>query len=201
MHRRVAAAPLRVIALYCGLGFVQSAYLIALSFQGTTNLWVIHLFVPVQATLFLWALSLWQARERERVMVMMIIPLFLVAWLALSLTVESLSALPRYVKVVEGLLVIAVASYTLVMRSQHITGPVTSYSWFWVSSALVMYLAFGAIIAPIGSLLLPRAPDLVIRIYLVNSVLLVICNLLFARAMFGAAPQTARMDETPAPAQ
>lgn len=150
--------------------------------------------------MFLWALSHWQYRERARITVLMVIPLFLVVWLALTRTVESLDALPKFVKVVEGLLIVAVAAYTLVMRSQHISGPLTAYPWFWVSSALVMYLAFGAILTPVASLLLPRAPDLVIKMYLVNSVLLIVCNLLFARAMHAMSPPTAAADEAPAPA-
>lgn len=185
-YRRVPTAPLKVIAIYCLLGLVQSAYLIALSLKGTSNLWVIHLFVPVQGAMFLWALSLWQIRERERVTVVMSIPLFLAVWAGLTVSVESLDALPKYVKVVEGLLVVGVAAFTLVMRSQNITGPVTAYPWFWVASAMVMYLAFGAIITPVANLLMPHAPDLVVRMYWVNSILLIACNLLFARAMFAA---------------
>ncbi|HEU4828386.1 MAG TPA: hypothetical protein VFT04_04250 [Gemmatimonadales bacterium] len=180
---RVRSPSQRIIGAYCALGFVQSISLSMLAARGTHNLWLLHLFVPLQGTMFLWALALWQTRERARITVFMAIPLFLVAWLALTLTVESFDAFPRYVKIIEGLLVIAVAAYTLVARSQYITEPVTSYAWFWVSAALVMYLSFGAILSPISSLLLPLAPERVIVMIRVNGVLLIICNLLFARAM------------------
>lgn len=180
------AAPLRIIAAYCLLGFLQSMAMSLLSARGEYNLWLIHLFIPVQATMFLWALALWQVRERMRITVGMIIPLYLVVWIALTLTVESVDTFPRYVKIVEGLLVIAVAAYTLLSRLQHISAPVTAYPWFWVCSALVMYLSFGAIVNPVSSLLLPHAPERVAFMTSVNAVLLTLCNLLFARAMFSA---------------
>jgi hypothetical protein len=179
----VGAAPLRVIAAYCALGFLQSMYLYALVFQGRHNLAAIHLFIPVQAIMMLWALALWQTRERQRLTVAMIIPLYILVWAALTMTVESFGTFPRYVKIVEGLLVISVAAFTLVDRSQHITSPIAAYPWFWVCSALVMYLSFGAIVNPVSSLLLPYAPDRVLTMSSVNAILLVICNLMFARAM------------------
>lgn len=188
-RQRARSAPLRVIAAYCALGFVQSMYLNALALEGRHNLEAMHLFIPVQAGMMLWALALWQIRERERLTVAMIIPIYIIVWVALTMTVESFGTFPRYVKIVEGLLVISVAAFTLVSRSQHITSPMSAYPWFWVCSALVMYLSFGAIVNPVSSLLLPYAPDRVLTMSSVNGVLLVICNLMFARAMVvGAAP-------------
>jgi hypothetical protein len=46
-----------------------------------------------------------------------------------------------------------------------------------------MYLSFGAIVNPVSSLLLPYAPARVLTMSSVNAVLLVICNLMFAKAM------------------
>jgi hypothetical protein len=180
---RVRSPSQRIIAAYCVLGLAQSMYLLILARSGTRNLWLVHFFVPIQAAMFLWALALWQTRERARITILMAIPLFLATWCALTFTVESLATLPRYVKIIEGLLVVVIAAYTLVTRSQDITSPATSYAWFWVSSALVMYLSFGAILGPIGSLLLPLAPERVSIMYRVNGILLIVCNLLFARAM------------------
>jgi hypothetical protein len=182
----VRSAPLKVIAAYTSMAFAQSLALIWLATRGINNLWLIHLFVPVQAGMFLWALALWQTREVARMTVLLAIPLYLAAWIALALTVESFSTFPRFVKIFEGLLVISVAAYTLVTRSQHISGPVTSYPWFWVGAALVTYLSFGAIVNPVSSLLLPYAPERVLIMSAVNSVLLIVCNVCFARAMVTA---------------
>jgi hypothetical protein len=183
---RVRSPSQRIVAAYCIIGLIQSIYLTVLATAGTHNLWLIHVFVPVQGTMFLWTLALWQTRERARITILMAIPIFLAAWLGLTLTVESLEGLPRYVKIIEGLLVIAVAAYTLVTRSLHITGPVTSHSWFWISAAMVMYLSFGAILSPVSSLLLPHAPERVGIMFRVNAIFLIICNLMFARAMMAA---------------
>ncbi|HEX6088950.1 MAG TPA: hypothetical protein VFZ13_02210 [Gemmatimonadales bacterium] len=180
---RVHSPSQRIIAAYCVLGFVQSMYLVLLATSGRHNLWLVHFFVPVQGTMFLWALAFWQTRERARVTILMAIPLFLATWLGLTLSVESFETLPRYVKIIEGLLVVAIAAYTLVTRSQHITGQVTAHAWFWASAAMVMYLSFGSILNPISSLLLPLAPERVSIMYRVNGALLILCNLLFARAM------------------
>ncbi|HEX6643782.1 MAG TPA: hypothetical protein VF037_03845 [Gemmatimonadales bacterium] len=186
LYCRVRSAPLKIIAAYTSIAFAQSLYLVWLASHGIHNLWLMHLFIPVQAGMFLWALALWQTREIARTAVLLTIPLYLAAWIVLTLTVESFSTFPRFVKIFEGLLVIAVASYTLVTRSQHISGPITSYPWFWVGAALVIYLSFGAIVNPVSSLLLPYAPERVLIMSGVNSVLLMVCNVCFARAMVTA---------------
>ena len=180
---RIRSGPLKVIVTYCSVAIAQAFCLTFLASRGIHNLWLIHLFVPVQAGMFLWALALWQTRDVARTAALLTIPLYLAARIVLTLTVESFATFPRFVKIVEGLLIVSVAAYTLVTRSQHISGPVTSYPWFWVGAALITYLSFGAIVNPVSSLLLPHAPDRVMIMSLVNAALLIVCNICFAFAM------------------
>ncbi|HLS48310.1 MAG TPA: hypothetical protein VK012_07300 [Gemmatimonadales bacterium] len=180
---QVVSLPLRLVAVYCGLALGQSLYMVYLASSDVRNLWLIHAFVPVQATLLLSALALWQVRELARTTVFVSIPMFLMAWLMLTLTVESLESFPRYVKTIEGLLIVAVAAYTLLTRSQFIAAPVTAFSWFWVSAALLTYFAFVSIVNPASSYLLSSSPGRLRLMSLINFSLVLVCNLGFARAM------------------
>jgi hypothetical protein len=181
---RVRSRPLRALALYSLLLFVQSVFMTWFSSRGTTNLWLIHVFLPVQAVLFLYILAHWQKRETARNTVLLTIPLFLLVWGGLTFTLESLSAFPRYVKTLEGLLLVALGAYTLIARAQTITAPITRYPWFWVCTGIVLQFAFAAIVNPVAYELLRYAGQSVSWMYSVNRIVVTVADLLFVRAMF-----------------
>lgn len=184
---RVRSRPLQALALYSVLLFVQSVSMAWFRTRGT-NLWLIHVFLPVQAVLFLFILARWQKRETTRNTVLLTIPLFLLVWAGLTFTVESFDAFPRYVKTLEGLLLVAIGAYTLIARAQTITAPITRYPWFWVCTGIVLQFAFAAIVNPVAHELLRYAGRSVGWMYNVNMLVVTIANLLFVRAMFLAGP-------------
>jgi hypothetical protein len=187
-QRHRLPAPLRLLVLYSGLALAEGIYMRYLGLQGIRNLWVIHFFSPVEATLFFLMFSRWQMRATARVAMLLCIPLYIAVWGALHLTVEPISGFPAYSKPLESVLLVGAAAYTLVTRSRDLLGPITRHAWFWVSVPTLLYYSFVTLLNPLSSRLIDTNRDLVILAYQANVVMMVTANLLFARAMLCQTP-------------
>ena len=170
------SAALIIVAIYCGLALVESCIMIALTLRGTMNLWLIHVFTPIEVVLVLLAFSRWQVRESSRTMLLSIIPLFLVTWAFLLATADSLAEFPIYGRTLAALLIIAVAAYTLLVQSQHAATLVTSYPWFWVSVGLLVYFPYLVLLNPLSATLRDRRDDLIFTLYQANGALMILSN-------------------------
>ena len=188
VRRRPLSFPLRLIAFYCAVAFAESCVMWYLADRSIRNLWLIHLFTPLEATIFLWAFGRWQLRETSRTTVYASIPLFLVLWGYFAYGSESFREFPRYVKSVECMLLVAVAAFTLVTRSRSLVTPVAGHGWFWVSIGTLIYFSFLSVLNPITNQLLPHSPALVLYMFDVNAALAALSSLLFARAMLCQQP-------------
>jgi len=180
--------PLRLLAIYLAVTFVESWVMIYLSAEGIRNLWMIHLYTPFEATMFLWMFSRWQVREMARLTMLLAIPMFLAMWAALTVTAESLGDFPVYGKTMAAILILAVAAWTLVSRSSRLLMPIGRYAWFWVCLGTLIYFPFVSLLNPVSRLLLPHSRDLVLAMFSINAVLGIGHNLLFSRAMLCQQP-------------
>lgn len=184
MRVRPLSLSLRLVVLYSAVALVEGVVLGYLSSQNQRNLWLVHLFTPFEATVLLAAMSRWQLRELARLTVVLCIPAFLVLWAVLTVTTESLAEFPQYAKTVEAILLVAVAAYTLVTRSRNLIVPIMSQSWFWVTSGVLIYFSFLAILNPVANMLLQRRElGLMLWVFGVNAVLIIVHNLFFAWAI------------------
>lgn len=186
-RRKVLTLPLRLLGLYAAAALAESIYMVYVASTGRHNLWVIHLFTPVEALLLLWMFSCWQLRESARTVMLICIPLYFAVWGTLHLTIESLADFPVYSKPVECMLLVGAAAYTLVTRSQNLLTPVTRHPWFWVSVGTVMYFSFVTVLNPIASMLMGRN-DLLIIAFEMNAAMGILANLLFAWALLCPTP-------------
>jgi hypothetical protein len=177
------STPLRLLAIYAALTLAESMWMWHLAHQNVNNLWMIHFFTPIEATLFLWMFASWQLREVARLTLLLCIPLYLIVWGMLHLTVESVTAFPHFTKPVECLLLVGAAAYTLVTRSQHLLVPIVRYSWFWVSVGTLLYFSFLTLLNPISNLLLESHRGLVIAAFEMNATMGILANLFFAWAL------------------
>ena len=181
-RRQSLSVPLRLLGAYAAAALAESLYMMYLGASGVRNLWVTHLFTPLEATLFLWMFARWQLRESARMALLICIPVYLAVWGILHLTVESVAHFPVYSKPVECMLLVGVGAYTLISRSQNLLTPVTRHSWFWASVGTVLYFSFVTVLNPIAHLLEGRN-DLLIIAFEMNATMGIFANLLFAWAM------------------
>lgn len=184
IRARPLSLPLRLVVLYSAVALVEGMVLWYLTAQNQRNLWLVHAFTPFEATVLLLAMSRWQVRELARLTVVLCIPAFLLLWGILTLRAESLAEFPQYAKSAEAILLVAVAAYTLVSRSRSLVAPILSQPWFWVTSGVLIYFSFLAILNPVANLLLQRREfGLMLWVFGVNAVLIIVHNLFFAWAI------------------
>ena len=184
IRARPLSLPLRLVLLYSAVSLVEGMVLWYLTAQNQRNLWLVHAFTPFEATVLLLAMSRWQVRELARLTVVLCIPAFLLLWGILTLRAESLAEFPQYAKSAEAILLVAVAAYTLVSRSRSLVAPILSQPWFWVTSGVLIYFSFLAILNPVANLLLQRREfGLMLWVFGVTAVLIIVHHLFFAWAI------------------
>ena len=187
-RRRPLPAPLRLLAIYSAIVFVEGMVMSYTGRQGIRNLWMIQFFAPFEATLFLLMFARWQVREASRLTLLATIPLFLTAWTVLMLTVEPVNDFSLYVKPVEFILLTMVAAFTLVTRMQHLSGPVTRQPWFWVGISSLIYFGTAVALNPVSAALQRTHMHLVLALFETHAALDILCYLLFARALLCLPP-------------
>ena len=119
-----------------------------------TNDWLLHLTMPFEAALLLWAFSLWQDSELARRAIVLVIPIYAGVWLALQLFVERLDRLSQYAGPMSYLLVLAVAAFTLVSKSAHTQLPGWRQPWFWISAGMIIDMGSQVALNPIANILI-----------------------------------------------
>ena len=187
-RRRPLPVQLRLLAAYSAIVFVEGMVMSYTGRQGMRNLWMIQLFAPIEATIFLYIFARWQVREASRLTVLATIPLFLAAWAILLLAVEPFNEFSLYVKPVEFILLTMVAAFTLVTRLQHLTGPVTRQPWFWVGISSLIYFGTAVALNPVSAALQHTHMHLVLALFETHAALDIFCYLLFARALMCLPP-------------
>ena len=186
-NHKSLSKPLRLLGIYAGAALAESIYMVIVASSGEYNLWVIHLFTPVEACLFLWMFAHWQLRESARMAMLIAIPLYFAIWGIFHLTVEPLSAFPVYSKPVECMLLVGAAAWTLVTRSQTLLTPAIRHPWFLVSVGTMMYFSFVTVLQPMAQMLMGRN-DLLIIAFEMNAAMGILANFLFAWALLCPSP-------------
>ncbi|HKB54938.1 MAG TPA: hypothetical protein VKD22_13160, partial [Ramlibacter sp.] len=103
--RRVSR-PTRLVAILFVLWFSEDLAQQLLIHLHHNNNWLLHLTMPFEAALLLWAFSLWQDSEVARRAMLLAVPIYVVVWLVLQLFVERLDRVSQYAWPVSCLLVL-----------------------------------------------------------------------------------------------
>ncbi|HKT07165.1 MAG TPA: hypothetical protein VJR24_04635 [Gemmatimonadaceae bacterium] len=151
---RRLSRPSRLIAVLFLLWFAEDLVDALLRHLHHGNNWVLHLTMPFEAALMLWAFSLWQDREVARRAILLALPIYVAVWLVLQLFVERLDRVSQYAGPMSYLLVIAIAAFTLVSKSAHTSEPGWRQPWFWISAGMIIDMASQVAYNPITNILI-----------------------------------------------
>lgn len=170
--RRLSRASRLIVILYV-LWFCEDLAQILLVHLHHTNNWLLHLTMPFEAALLLWAFSLWQDSEMARRALVLVIPIYAVVWLVLQLFVERLDRLSQYAGPMSYLLVLAVAAFTLVSKSARASEPGWRQPWFWISAGMIIDMGSQVALNPIANILIAthERSDLIFQAFGVVSIL------------------------------
>lgn len=167
--RRARQGPRGWIVVYSLLLTFGTSLEFVLGRQSINNHFLTYLLKPVQGSVLLWALSLWQSKPMARLTVRIVIPVFLVAWVFMALLEDrrtfSTIAYPVY-----ALLVLGTVAYTLYSRSSDAVEPIVRQDWFWVCIGLALAFGSSAAFQPLAAAFVRTHPEIILRAQHVRAV-------------------------------
>lgn len=156
---------------------------------GNNNLWLRAASAPIQNSIMLWTLSLWQSHQVSRLAFRIAIPIFLVTLLALIPTVKETSSFDVVAGPFQYLLLLAGALYTLVRNAARDPERITRHDWFWITLGTSLYFGLRVALPPFAAFLIDQSPELVRLAYLVQAWTDIAAFLLIARGIWCPLPQ------------
>jgi hypothetical protein len=182
LRRPVRGARAWLLA-WCGVVATSDGLSLYLALHHTPNMWLAYVFTPLSTALVLWAISCWQARELSRLALRFAIVAVLVAWAVLTAAFENTSTFSRAAEPMANLVCLGAAAYTLVVRSHSASAPLLKQDWFWISAGLALYFATWSAVGPLSALLVASTPQLMPRVYDVQSALEIAAMLAITRGV------------------
>jgi hypothetical protein len=184
-------SPRKWVVLWCAAMLASDAAQLWLrGSDGTHNLSVEYVVVPLHSTIMLWTLSLWQQDPVSRLAFRVAIPLHLLALAALIPAAESAAAFNQFTRPFQSLVLMAASLYTLVRRASAEPERVTSRDWFWITLGTSMFFAIRVALAPFVAIMLGTNTELTRLAYLVSAWIDIAALALIARGMVCPLPQT-----------
>jgi hypothetical protein len=145
---RVTTPPRRWIVVWCLLLVANGAISLALGLRQINNMWVGYVFMPVEGTVALWALSHWHPPGTARLALRLAVPLFVAVSVAFTLRVESAHTFSLVAAPFHGLVLLLAGLWTFIRRSLEETGSILQRDWFWTVAGLMLYAGPTAALEP-----------------------------------------------------
>ncbi|MDH5284355.1 MAG: hypothetical protein OEW80_10800 [Gemmatimonadota bacterium] len=155
---------------------------------GYNNHWLGYLIDPLLASVGLWTFSLWQTHSLPRIALRLLIPLYLLAILILTLTVEDLSRFSNITGPFTALLLLGASLYTVIVRTLGAEGSLLGADWFWISGGLALSYGSDAAFEPLARLLLGSEPGLILSAYEMKSLINIVVSLALVRGILCPSP-------------
>jgi len=147
------------------------------------NLWISYTLDPLLAAVGLWTLSQWQSHSVSRTTLQLLIPLYLLAVIVLTVTVEEMSSFSRITGPFTSLLLLGVSLYTVIGRSLEASAQLLWADWFWIGLAFALFYGSDAALGPLSRALLNDRPDLVLAAHKIKAVVAIVVSLALARGL------------------
>jgi hypothetical protein len=181
-RRSLSGARVGVLA-WCGIMLASNAVDYWTSAQHLNNHWTSYVAQPIEGALVLWVFSRWQVRSVARLTIQLLIPLYLVAMLALTLLVERVDSYSIVTNSVTSLLILALGLYTLLTCSLVERGRLTGFDWFWICAGMALFYGSDVALEPFSRAMMAGRVDLIIAATELTSAVELIALLAIARGM------------------
>jgi hypothetical protein len=151
-----------------------------------SNLWISHVLIALQTPVLLLAFTEWARGSWLHRVLRVSAVLAVVAWLLLTLLLESPSRFARFTGPLQAALFCFAAIGVLVQRGLGSEGRLSSTDWFWAAAAVLLVYGLTAVYRPLLDLFTTRGITTIPAWTVLKSlmVLQVIANLMFTRSLF-----------------
>jgi len=162
---------------YLALSAFFETLMIIWVIKGEHNLWIAHVFTPIEYGLLAYMLSCWQENQSFKKFIRVSIPIVILLIISLNLfDVEPTNTFDYISIPVTSLLLAAFSWHILHQMSIQDTGNLLKNHKFWITVGIFIYFSGGLFVFAMG--ILPQNDALYV-IFQVNSVLLIIRNICF----------------------
>lgn len=128
-----------------------------------------YMMLPIHAVQILLAFSYWQRSPVARRTVRLSIPVLVIAIIALTFTVEEINLPSVYAEPLYSLVMLGVATFTLVTLSAQEEDSVLARPWFWICVGLILHFGALAVLTPIMKVTAQHDLPLYIRVVLLRA--------------------------------
>jgi len=166
----------------------------------TSNLWISHVLIAIQTPVLLLAFAEWARGKSFQKILQITAFLAVVAWLVLTVFLESPNRFARFTGPLQAALFCSVAIGILVQRGMAAETPLVSNDWFWVATGVLLVYGLTAVYRPLLDLFTERGLTAIPAwtVLKVLGVLQIVANLFYTRALLSGREGSVR--PVPAPA-
>lgn len=161
----------KVLVVYFALLGQVEALSLYLALNNISNMWLFHIFTPLEYGLLALVFSYWQRNTFLRLLLRLSIPLFAVLCLVNRLLSENLVSFDNFTSSLEGWALILISIYTLLQLRRDTSVPILGMPQFWIAAAVLIYFS--------GNLPIFAFANMA-TVWMINHILNIISNLLFA---------------------
>ena len=179
----------RILAVYFSVSVISSLLQLYLASHRINNLWLIHLFTPIQYAFLAWIFALWQNDHRMRFVLQLSTILFAMFCLIGSLFFEDPRAFNIYTKPVESVLLVFLSGQTLYAINKQSQEPLAPQPALWISAATLIYFSGLAVLYGLSNTLLSQSAETLRSAWIAHTVVGIIANLLYGVAFLCPRPR------------
>lgn len=187
------------VLLWSGIMLAANAVDYWTGAQQLNNHWTSYVAQPIEGALVLWVLSRWQVSSVARLTTQLLIPLYLLAMLALTRVVEQLDTYSIVTNSVTSLLILAMSLYTLLTCTLAERGRLTRFDWFWICSGMALFYGCDVALEPFSRAMMASRVDLVLAATELTSLVELFALLAIARGMLCPNPPLNSGGSSPPP--
>jgi len=179
----------RILAVYFSVSVALSLLQFHLASQRINNLWLMHLFTPIQYAFLAWIFALWQNDHRIRLGLQLSTILFAVLCLSGALFFEDPRAFNIYTKPVESVLLVFFSGQMLYAINKRSLEPLAPQPTLWISAATLIYFSGLAVLYGLSNTLLSQSAETLRSAWIAHTVVGIIANLLYGVAFLCPRPR------------
>ena len=172
----------KIFLLYLVISLLTSIATVYLALNNMRNLWVSHLYTPIQFGLLMWVFSSWQEKPNVKRLFQLLIPAFILVWAIAAIFLEHTNEFNTFSRPTESILLIIASGYTLFQVNKEKVESLFRQPSFWVGSGTLIYFTGMVILFTITNVLLRSSEEILRTAWIVNWILNVITNLFYAGA-------------------
>lgn len=182
---------MRILFAYLIASFLVTVIMYLLAAKGINNLWLMHLFTPVQFGCLIWVFSFWATPSTHQRLFWWSIPSFFLVWAIGLFLIENINHFNSFTRPLEAVLLILASSYVLFQENVRDSGRTIRRPQFWVGSATVIYFTGMVILYSLSNVLLKDSIEILGLIWSpIQMVVNIAANCLYAGAFLCLRPRS-----------